>query len=67
MTSRLIYVVGCDDATAVVLDLTDDEYAVAQRIATAVTEASEAGCQPTIQTATEGEPHHGWPQDPEEY
>ncbi len=66
MTKRLIYVSGCDDATAVVLDLTDTEYEVSQRIAKAVTDASNYGCQPTITTASEGEPHYGWPTDDEE-
>ncbi len=56
---RLIYVAGCDDATAVVLDLTDEEYAVAQRIAAAVT-AAGGGCRPEIETASDGEDHYGW-------
>lgn len=65
MTNRLIYVSGCDDSTAVVLDLTDAEYAVAQRIAAAVT-AAGGGCMPTAETATDGEPHYGWPSTDEE-
>lgn len=56
---RLVYVSGCDDATAVALDLTDEEYAVAQRIADAVT-AKGGGCCPTMETASEGESHYGW-------
>lgn len=60
MADRLIYVSGCDDSTAVVLDLTDAEYAVAQRIAAAITEASKDMCMPDMQTASEGESHRGW-------
>lgn len=65
MTKRLIHVAGCDDVTPLVTDLTDAEYAVIQRIAREVT-ALGGGCQPTISTATDGEPHHGWPDDYEE-
>lgn len=63
MTNRLIYVSGCDDYTSVVLDLTDDEYAVVERITAATREASTYGCMPIIETATEGEPHYGWPKE----
>lgn len=59
MTKRLIYVSGCDDATAVEMDLTDDEFAVVQRVAAAVT-AKGGGCMPTIETDSEGGSHYGW-------
>ena len=62
MTDRLIYVSGCDDSTAVVLDLNDAEYLVAQRIAEAITQASTYGCMPNMETASEGEEHYGWPE-----
>lgn len=60
MSRRLIHVGGCDDSTNVILDLTDAEYAVVQRVAKAVTAASRYGCQPTIETATDGEAHFDW-------
>lgn len=63
MTNRLIYTSGCDDSTSVVLDLTDTEFALVQRIAAATVKASTNGCMPTIETATEGEPHYGWPKE----
>lgn len=39
---------GCDDVTTVTLDLDDDEAAVVQRLAAALTAKSEFDCQPTL-------------------
>lgn len=59
MTERLIYVSACDDATAVVMDLSDEEFAVVQRVAEAVT-ANGGGCRPTIDVDSQGGDHYGW-------
>jgi hypothetical protein len=39
---------GCDDSTAVIVDLTDVEAAVVAKVAQVITTASESGCQPTL-------------------
>lgn len=44
-----ITVQGCDDATEVVLDLTESEYAVVRRLADATATASQDACQPVVQ------------------
>ena len=62
MTATLVYVSGCDDVTAVVMDLSDAEYTLAQRIAQEVT-ASGGGCSPMMIVTTHPG-HYGWPDDP---
>jgi hypothetical protein len=39
---------GCDDATAVTVDLDDDEAAAIRCVAAALTAESEYECQPTL-------------------
>lgn len=48
MAKYLIKASGCDDSTSVIVDLTDAEFAVAERIAKAVTQASFFGCMPRL-------------------
>jgi hypothetical protein len=43
-----ITVTGCDDDNTVDLDLTDAEVTFAKRLAEALTEASQYGCQPRM-------------------
>lgn len=58
MSKRIIVVEGCDDTTEVLIDLTDDEYAVVLKLTAAVNAAKQRGCMPEIQTATEGDPDY---------
>jgi hypothetical protein len=46
-----ITVSGCDDETTVDLDMTGAEVAFAEKLAEAVTEASEYSCQPKMRVA----------------
>lgn len=44
----LILLSGCDDHTEFQMDLTPDEVALLERVATASITASEYGCMPTL-------------------
>lgn len=46
---------GCDDHTKFVVDLTDDETQLLERIATLSQEASDYGCQPRMIVGQPGE------------
>lgn len=46
---------GCDDDTKIRMALTDEEAAVVQRVAEAVTAASESVCQPSMSIAADSE------------
>jgi len=48
MKNYIIRADGCDDSTAVALDLTAAEFRTVQRVAEAVTAAARYGCMPRI-------------------
>ena len=45
-----INVFGCDDATTIQLDVTDEEAAFLDKVAGLITKASTYKCQPTMTT-----------------
>lgn len=49
MSEYLITLSGCDDSTRAVIELTDREHEVMQRVAEAVNARSRYGCQPEIE------------------
>jgi hypothetical protein len=51
-----INVHGCDDTTSFEIELTDEEAAVAKRIADKCTETSTYGCMPTMTVDLKQEP-----------
>ncbi len=48
MTAYQIKLCGCDDSTAFVMELTDAEAALLQRVATLSSETADYGCQPEM-------------------
>jgi ribosomal protein S5 len=44
----IVTIAGCDDITAITVDLDDDEAAAIRRVAAALTAQSEYECQPTL-------------------
>jgi hypothetical protein len=46
-----IRLAGCDDTTVFVMDLTDDEAALAERVAARARQSSEWDCQPRMTIA----------------
>jgi hypothetical protein len=51
MAAYEIRLSGCDDTTVFVVDLTDAEAAVADRVAARSRQAAEYGCQPRMTIA----------------
>lgn len=45
---------GCDDKTLMLVELTDEEAALVQRLSDLSEEASESGCQPKMSVAAAG-------------
>lgn len=48
MSKHIIEVNGCDDSTAIPMDLTDAEFAFLSKFAIAVNAAATYNCKPTI-------------------
>ena len=48
MTAYRVILHGCDDATYIDIDLTDDEAATIRRLSAASEESSSYGCEPVM-------------------
>ena len=60
MSEYVIRVAGCNDATGVLMELSDDERAVVQRVADAIESLNAYTCTPSMRVAPVNEATTWW-------
>ena len=66
MSEYVIHVAGCDDATGVLMELSDAELATVQRVANAIESLNAYTCTPSMRVAPVSEAPTWWLTDNEE-